>query len=180
MLRGAVAGRYAEALYQIAVQENLVEQLETELLAVNNVFNESGPLKKLINHPRITAEEKKEVLVNIFKDQISEIMMNFLSFVVDRQRELYLADMTEYFIGLANKARNISDVQVVSAIELTEEEKKELNAAMSKSTGKKVKLTYAVEQGLLGGLMVRIGDKVIDGSVRTRLEDMREHLKQIS
>ncbi len=180
MLRGAVAGRYAEALYEIAVRENLVNQLEAELLGVNSVLNETEALKKVITHPRITATEKKEVLANLFKDQISEIMMNFLGFVLDRQREPFLADITEYFTGLANKARNVSDVQVTSAVELTEEEKNKMNAAMAKSTGKKVKLTYNVDQELLGGVVVRIGDKVIDGSVRTRLQTLREHLRQIS
>jgi len=180
MLRGAVAGRYAEALYEIAVRENLVDQIETELLAVNSVLNESEQLKKVIFHPQITANEKKEVLANLFKDQISEIMMNFLGFMVDRQRETFLADVTEYFTGLANKARNMSDVLVTSAVELTEEEKKNMYAAMAKSTGKKVKLTYNVDQALLGGVVVRVGDKVIDGSVRTRLQTLREHLRQIS
>ncbi|KAF1086023.1 ATP synthase subunit delta [Sporotomaculum syntrophicum] len=180
MLRGAVAGRYAEALYEIAVRENLVDQLESELLAVNKVLNESEPLKKVVLHPRITANEKKEVLASLFKDHISEIMMSFLGFVLDRQRELFLADIAEYFTGLANKARNISDIQVTSAVELTEEEKKNMDAAMAKSTGKKVKLTFNVDQELLGGVVVRVGDKVIDGSVRTRLQTLREHLRQIS
>ncbi len=180
MLRGAVAGRYAEALYEIAVQGNLVDQLESELLAVNNVLNESEPLKKVIIHPQITANEKKEVLANLFKGHISEIMMNFLGFVLDRQREPFLADITEYFTGLANKARNVSDVQVTSAVELTEEEKENMVAAMAKNTGKKVKLTYNIDQELLGGVVVRFGDKVIDGSVRTRLQTLREHLRQIS
>lgn len=120
------------------------------------------------------------MLANLFKDRISEITMNFLGFVVDRQREAYLADITEYFTGLANKARNISDVQVTSAVELTKEEKKNMAAAMAKSTGKKVRLTYNVDKKLLGGVVVRIGDKVIDGSVRTRLQTLREHLRQIS
>lgn len=180
MLRGAVAGRYAEALYEIAVREKLVDKLESELQAVVGVLKESDQLKKVLFHPRITAAEKKEVLANIYKDRISEIAMDFLSFVIDRQREIYLNDITEYFVGLANKARNVSDVNVTSAVELTEEEKKNLTAAMAGCTGKKVKLSYDVEPGLLGGVVVRFGDKVIDGSVRTRLQTLREHLRQIS
>jgi F-type H+-transporting ATPase subunit delta len=180
MLRGAVAGRYAEALYEIALKENLVDQLEAELKAVVDVFNKSEQLKKVLFHPRITAAEKKEVLASLFKDQISEIALDFLGLVVDRQREIYIADITAYFTGLANKARNISDVQVTSAVELTKEEKKKLAAAMAKSTGKKVRLSFDVDQGLLGGVVVRAGDKVIDGSVRTRLQTLREQLRQIS
>jgi len=180
MLKGAVAGRYAEALYDIAARENKIDQLEEELLAVNQLLSESEPFRKIINHPRITANEKKEVLANLFKGHISVIMLSFLGYVLDRQRELFLPDMTAYFTGLANKARNVCDVQVVSAVELTGEEKKNLESAMAKSTGKKVKLDFSVEQELLGGVVVRVGDKIIDGSVRYRLQALREHLRQIS
>jgi F-type H+-transporting ATPase subunit delta len=180
MLAGAVAGRYAEALYQIAVQDNIVDQLESELKAVDSVLAESEPLRKIILHPRISANEKKEVLASLFQDRISEVALNFLGFVMDCQREAFLVDITEYFTGMANKARNISDIQVTSAVELTEQEKTNMAAAMAKCTGTKVKLAYDVEQELLGGVVVRIGDKVIDGSVRTRLQTLREHLRQIS
>jgi len=180
MLKGAVAGRYAEALYEIAVKEKLVDQLEEELTAVVGVFNSSEQLNKILLHPRITAAEKREVLDNLFKERISEVAMSFLGLLVERHREMYLSDITEYFTGLANKARNISDVNVTSAVELTSEEKKRLDATMAKCTGKKVKLSYKVDQSLLGGLLVRVGDKVIDGSVRTRLATLREHLRQIS
>jgi F-type H+-transporting ATPase subunit delta len=180
MLNGAVAGRYAEALYQIAVQEKLVDQLESELKTVQSVLESSEPLRKIILHPHISANEKKEVLASLFQDHISEVALNFLGFVMDCQREAFLVDITEYFTGLANKARNISDIQVTSAVELTEQEKTNMAAAMAKCTGKKVKLAYDVEQALLGGVVVRIGDKVIDGSVRTRLQTLGEHLRQIS
>lgn len=180
MLRGAVAGRYAEALYEIAVKENLVDGLEKELQTVVGVINQSEQLKKILFHPRITAADKKEVLASLLKDHVSEITMNFIGFVVDRQREMYIEDITEYFVGLANKARNITDVKVTSAVEMTKEEKKALASAMAKCTGKRVKLTFNVDPGLLGGVVVRVGDKVIDGSVRARLQTLREHLRQIS
>jgi len=180
MLKGAVAGRYAEALYDIGVRENNIDQLEEELLAVYQVLKESEPFRKIINHPRITADEKKEVLANLFKGRISVIMLSFLGYVLDRQREFYLPDMTERFTGLANKARNICDIQVTSAVELTSEEKENLGNAMAKSTGKKVRLDFNVDQELLGGVIVRVGDKIIDGSVRYRLQALHEHLRQIS
>lgn len=180
MLKGAVAGRYAEALYEIAVQNKLVDQLEEELKAVVGVLEESVQLKKILFHPRITADQKKEVLKGLFEGRISEVAMNFLGILVERQRENYLADITAYFTDLANKARNISDVKVTSAVELTDDEKKRLADAMAKCTGKKVRLSYDVDPKLLGGVVVRVGDKVIDSSVLARLQTLREHLRQIS
>jgi len=180
MLKGAVAGRYAEALYDIALENKLVDQLEEELQAVVRVLDETVQMKKILFHPRITAAQKKEVLAGLFAGRISGVALNFLNMLVDRQREIYLADITGYFTGLANKGRNISDVKVTSAVELTDGEKKNLAAAMAKCTGKQVRLSYDVDPKLLGGVVVRFGDKVIDGSVIARLNTLREHLRQIS
>ncbi len=180
MLKGAVAGRYAEALYEIALENKLVDKVEQELKTVVGVLEQSNQLKKVLFHPRITADQKKEVLASLFEGRVSEVTMNFLAILVERQREMYLADITDYFVELANKARNICDVHVTSAVELTGDEKKRLAAAMAKCTGKKVRLSYKVDPKLLGGVVVRVGDKVIDGSVVARLQTLREHLRQIS
>lgn len=180
MLKGAVAGRYAEALYEIAVETKLVDQLEKELTAVVEIINGSDELKRVLFHPRIAAAEKKEVLDSLFKKHVSEITMHFLGLLVERNRELYLADITGYYTSLANKARGITDVEVTSAVDLTKEEKKRLTKAMEQCTGKQVRLSYKTDAGLLGGVVVRVGDKVIDGSVRTRLQALREQLREIS
>lgn len=180
MLKGAVAGRYAEALYEIAVEKNMVDKLEEELRAVVNLLEEEPGLKKVLFHPRITAAEKKDVLKALLEDRISPVAMNFLCLVIDRQRETYLADIVEVFVDYANKARNIADVEVTSAVELGKDERKRLVKALGKMTGKEVRVNYSVDPSLIGGVVVRIGDKVIDGSIKTRLESMKEHLLQIS
>jgi len=180
MLKGAVAGRYAEALYEVAVANDLVGKLEEELRAVVNLLNGEPNLKKVLYHPRITATEKKDVLKAVLEDKISQVAMNFLCLVVDRQREIYLADMVEVFVDYANRARNISHVEVASAIELSKDDQKRLVEALSKMTGKEVRVSYSVDPSLIGGVVARIGDKIIDGSVKSRLESLREHLRQIS
>ncbi|MCL2336808.1 MAG: ATP synthase F1 subunit delta [Firmicutes bacterium] len=180
MLKGAVAARYAGALYDIALENKMVDQLEEELQAVVRILDENAPMKKILFHPRITAAQKQEVLAELFGGRISEVALNFLNMLVNRQREMFLADIIAYFTGLANQGRNISDVTVTSAVELTDEEKKNLAAAMAKYTGKQVRLSYNIDRQLLGGVVVRFGDKVIDGSVTARLNTLREHLKQIS
>ncbi|MTI83593.1 MAG: ATP synthase F1 subunit delta [Firmicutes bacterium] len=180
MLKGAVAGRYAEALYEIAVANEVVDKTEEELRAVVNLLEEEPDLKKVLYHPRITATQKKDVLKAVLEDKISQVAMNFLCLIVDRQREVYLASMLEVFVDYANRARNISDVEVTSAIELSKEDQKRLINVLGKVTGKEVRVSYSVDPSLIGGVVARIGDKVIDGSVKSRLESLREHLRQIS
>ncbi len=180
MLRGAVAGRYAQALYDLAEAQGLVDQVEQELMAVNQVIADSREFQKVLYHPRITAQEKKNVLKSIFAGKVSPVTENFLFLLVDRHREAFLNDIVAQFSALADRARNIVQAEVTSAIELTKEEKKKLGEVLNKITGKKVQTAYSVDPALIGGVVVRIGDRVIDGSLRTRLATLREHLRQIS
>ncbi|MCL5056410.1 MAG: F0F1 ATP synthase subunit delta [Actinobacteria bacterium] len=180
MLKGAVGSRYAEALYAIAEREKSVDAIEQELIAVDAIVRENRDLQKLLYHPRITSGDKKSLLSELLSGKISVVTLEFLNLLVDRQREQFLSDIVEYYINLANKARNVTEAKVASAIDLTAEEQKELAALLDRITGKKVETSFKVDPSLIGGVVVRIGDRVIDGSIRTRLATMREYLRQIS
>jgi len=180
MLKGAVAGRYAEALYEIAVRDDIVDSLEKELKAVVESVEISPELKKVLYHPRISAGEKKEVIKSLFAERLSQVTVSFLSMVIDRQRESFLGDMVAAFVELANQARNITDIHVTSATELTAKQKKMMSDNLCRVTGRKVQITYSVDPSLVGGVVARVGDKVIDGSIKTRLASLKEHLRQIS
>lgn len=180
MLRGAVGGRYAEALYELAKRDNQVDAVEQELKSVNELIQGNRDLQKVLYHPRITAEEKKALLQEMLEGKVSVVTFEFLKLLVDRQREQFLSDIVEYFVNMANADRNITAAQITSAIGLTDDEKKKLGAVLGKITGKKVVTSYSVDPSLIGGVVVRIGDRVIDGSIRTRLAALREHLRLIS
>ncbi|MFZ5634699.1 MAG: F0F1 ATP synthase subunit delta [Bacillota bacterium] len=180
MLRGAVGARYAEALYEIAGREKAVDAIEQELQAVDALVRENRDLQKILYHPRITPEDKKSLLSELLSGKVSDLTMEFLKLLVDRQREQFLSDIVTYYVNLANKARNVTEARVSSAVELTGEEKKNLAELLNRLTGMKVETSYTVDPSLIGGVVVRIGDRVIDGSVRTRLATLREHLRQIS
>lgn len=180
MLKGAVSGRYAEALYEIAAAAGTVDQVEAELKAVNQIIAGSPEFQKVLFHPRITAAEKKDFLKSLFAGKLSETTDNFLFLLVDKQREAFIGDITAVFTELANRARHVVKAEVTSAVELNKDEKKKLGDMLNKLTDSKVETAFAVDPALLGGVVVRIGDRVIDGSLRARLANMREHLRQIS
>ena len=186
-MRGPVAGRYAAALYEIALekkdlpeQENMVDVVEGELKEDEKVIEENSGLNKMLYNPQITPAAKKETLVKLFEGRISKVTGNFLALLVDRRRETYYADIVAEYIALANAGRNIIAAQITSAVALNEKEKAELNQIMSKLAGKKVQTSFTVDPSIIGGVVVRMGDKIIDGSVKTRLAAMRESLKAIS
>lgn len=179
MLKGAVGSRYAEALFEIARAQNKIDELEEELRSVNSVVAASRELQKVLYHPQIAPEEKKGILKAIFEGKVSATTVNFLYLLVDHKREAFLKDIVTFFTSLADRARNVVQVQVTSAVELTAEEKGKLKETLEKATRKNVRAEYSVDPSLIGGVVVRIGDRVIDGSVKTRLAGMREHLRQI-
>jgi F-type H+-transporting ATPase subunit delta len=186
-MRGPVAGRYAQALFDIASEEktlpkykSMVDRIEEELKAVKDILDQNVELQRLLYHPQITAAAKKELLDQLFKGKISEVTGNFLALLVDRRRETYFNDIVEEFVALANAQRGIMEAKVTTAVELNDTEKGELSSIMARLTGKKVQTSYAVDPSIIGGVIVRMGDKIIDGSIKTRLSTMKDRLKAIS
>ncbi|HPZ42713.1 MAG TPA: F0F1 ATP synthase subunit delta [Bacillota bacterium] len=181
MRGGPVAGRYAAALYDIASEKkNMVDKVESELKAIKGVIEDNPDLQRLLYHPQITPAAKKDLLEKLFKGKISDVTSNFLALLVDRRRETYLLDIMAEFIALANAGRNIITAQVTTAVELNDQEKGELNRVLARLTGKKIQASYDVDPSLIGGVVVRMGDKFIDGSIKTKLAALKERLKAIS
>lgn len=180
MIRGAVAGRYAEALFEIASSQNQVDLIEQELRALEAIFQENADLQQILYHPQITTADKKDLLSSIFTGKISVVTGNFLALLVDRRRETFFGDIVAEYVNLANAGRNIVTAQVVSAVELNDGERDKLDQTLTRLTGKKVQTSYTVDPSLIGGVVVRIGDKIIDGSIKTRLATLKERLKSIS
>jgi F-type H+-transporting ATPase subunit delta len=186
-MRGPVARRYAHALFDLAFEKDtasnkksLVDIIESELLEIRTILNNNIELQKVLYHPQIVAAEKKDLLDQLFKGKISEVTSNFLALLVDRRRENYLSDIVDEYVVLANESRGVVEAHVTSAVELKDEEKSELSSILARLTGKKVQTTYQVDPSIVGGVIVRIGDKIIDGSIKTRLTTLREQLKAIS
>ncbi|GAB6179324.1 ATP synthase F1 subunit delta [Desulfotomaculum defluvii] len=176
MLRGAVARRYAQALYEIAQGKNTLEAMEQELKGVAEAIEGTRELQKVLYHPQVLPGEKKNLLKAIFADKISTETLNFLGLVVDKRRENYIAGIAAEFFVLANEARGRVAAEVTTAVAIDEQQKQELIKVASRLAGKEVEPTFAVDPSLIGGVVVRIGSKVIDGSIKTRLATIKSRL----
>jgi len=180
MLKGAVAGRYSAALYELALNAKEVDRVEDELKAVVAAIKDNDVLQKILYHPQITAANKKDLLDQLFKGKVLPLTSNFLALLVDRRRENFLGDIVDEFIAQANKDRNIVEARVSTAVEMTDAEKGSMEKLLAKITGKKVQSVYSIDPSLIGGVLVHIGDKVIDGTIKARLATIRESLRKIS
>lgn len=178
MLENAIARRYASALFTLAQEQGKIDDFQKELESVIKTVESSPELAATLDNQLMEAYIKKDVVHQIFTGQVSDTTVDFLKVVLDKRREMYLKDIYNYFVAAANESRNLRDAEVVSARELTEADLAEVKAKLEKMTGKTIRLTSKVDQSIIGGLVVRIGDKIIDGSVTKRLELLKETLLQ--
>ncbi len=179
MLENAVARRYAQAFFAIA-QENDMDKLEEELKYVVDALDSNPEFKMVMDHQLVSPEDKKELVNSIFSKEISEITVNFLNVVIEKYRAAYIKDIYTEFVNYVNQTKNIADAYIKSAQPLNEEDMNLVKENLGKATGKNIRLFNDVDPNLVGGVVVRIGDKVMDGSVTRRLDVLKEQLMQIS
>ena len=176
----AVAKRYGQALFDLASEKNMLDQLEKELTQVLEVIEESHELKKILEQRLIRSETKQEIFRKVYSGTISPVTMNFLLLILHKRREMVLNQIVSQFLNLANEARGIVKAQVKSAAQLSFEQLEKLRESLEKITGKNILLESAVDERLIGGLVVKIGDRIIDGSISTKLKMLEKHLKSTS
>jgi F-type H+-transporting ATPase subunit delta len=174
-----VARRYAQALLQIAIEKDNIDFLEKELNDSLATINSDEHLKHIWFSDRILTEDKKQVFKELFGDKVSNIIVNLLMLLIDKNREAFLPDIFTEYKKQADVTRNIIDAEVRAAVALTDKDFNELTEKLSAMSGKKVRLHTVVDPSLIGGLVVKMGDKVIDGSVIKRLAIMKKNLSNI-
>lgn len=170
--------RYGEALGELASEHNLLDQVEEELLIVREVLESEPELRRILEDPKVSIEKKDGLVQELFGQRLSRISLNFLRLVVAKQREAYLSDMIDAYIAYANTKRGIVEVEVTTAAPLTQTQADVLIRKFSEMTGRKIRLMTKQDEAILGGVVARIGDLIMDGSVRTRLELLGESLKR--
>lgn len=177
MKNKAIARRYAQALFEIAQEREQIDSYETELDFLIEEIEASKNLQRVWINQEMITDEKKDIIKQIFGDRVSEIILNSLLVLIDKHRETILQDLVETYKQFADESRNIQDAEVLSAVKLTDKDFKELTEKLSVMTGKTIRLTEKIDPSIIGGLVVRVGDKVIDGSVIKRLGVMKKHMK---
>ncbi|MGI5911351.1 MAG: ATP synthase F1 subunit delta [Syntrophomonadaceae bacterium] len=179
MLNKSVARRYAEAFFNIARDNNKIDEFQQELEKIVVTIDEMDNLKEYFSHLLIPAKAKKEVATKIFSGQVSQMTLNFLFMVIDKRRESYINFIADEYKEMADESRNITKAELTAAREVPEDEIRFLAERLSAATGKIVQLDVQVNPALLGGIMIRIGDQIIDGTVAKRLQMLKAQLKQV-
>ncbi len=174
-----IARRYAKALQLIGKQDGQAELYREELNQFANLIAREKTLEQAICNPLYVSANRKKVLEKVIeKINLSKVMRSFLLLLFDKGRITYLSTINELYQKLADELKGISRASLVSAFELSSEAIERIRNSLSIMTKKEIVLEVEQDPRLIGGIVTKIGDLVLDGSIKTQLRNMRESLKR--
>lgn len=176
MASDPVVRGYAEALFQLARAEESVDRVEEELTRLKNGLESSAEVKEFLSNLQISPEGKKSALFQIFGEKISMLTFNWINLVIDQNRQRRLPNIIEAFFTLAQESREKITAEVITSFPLSEDLVQRLEKELSRASKKQVFLKPMVDESILGGVIVKIENKIIDGSVKHRLEEMKQEM----
>ncbi len=176
-----VSKTYGEALFELAVEEGKEDEFLAEVIALKEILDENPDFNKLMNHPKILKDEKLAVLNEVFSGRISEELKGFLHLVVSKDRYSEIDAILTYFVDEVKRLKGIGVAYVNTAITLNEAKKEEIKQRLlATTTYKEMEMHFSVDEDLIGGMIIRIGDRIVDSSVRSSLLEMRKQLLKIN
>ena len=180
-MMASMAGRYAAALFDLAKDEKQLPQVEADLVAFRALLDESADLRRLIRSPVISAEDQAKALDAVLaKAGVSPLTVNFFKLIARNRRLFAAADMIRDFRALVARERGEVSADVASAHPLTSDQLTALKDTLRLQIGKDVQVNTRVDPFLLGGLVVKVGSKMVDSSLRTKLNNLKVAMKGIA
>ncbi|KQU20173.1 F0F1 ATP synthase subunit delta [Peribacillus sp. FSL K6-1552] len=171
-----VAKRYAVALFQIAKEQNLINQLEEELRIVNEVFTNDNELLSFLAHPKMTKDAKSALIANAFAS-LSSSVQNTVMLMVERHRTDEVTAMAQEFIELANEENSVADATVYTVRPLTGSEMEAVSSSFAAKIGKRnLRITNITDTNILGGIKLQIGNRIYDGTISGKLGRLSKQL----
>ncbi len=175
-----VSATYGEALFELAKEENKVLALLEEVSTLRAILTENTEFGILMNNPKVSKDECVGILRNVFEDKISKELLGFLELLIHKGRYSEVLPILDFFIDRVKESERIGKAYVTTAVPLDEQKKSAIEARLLETTSyRKIEIEYAVDESLIGGMVIRIKDRVVDSSIRTKLEKMERMLSEI-
>ncbi len=179
MISSKISRRYAKALLSLGIEDGNYETYGRDLQEFTGFCSENEEFFQVISSRIFSVEDRKKVLENVLrKGELSNVINNFLRLLLDRNRISAMSGINEYYARLTDEISNITRAQVTTARPLDKDALDKLRAALGHITSKEVKMEISEDEDLIGGLMVKLGDLVLDGSVRAQLEGLKESIRR--
>jgi len=179
MVNLVLPSKYAEALFEIAKDAGITEKVREEIIVISKVFDANKKLKAIMNHPGISREEKKNMIRQIFGEQISKTTVNFMLFLIDKKRERLFEAICDVFVEKVEEEMGVRKITIETAYKLEPAEKDRLVRQLESAMKKKLKVDARVNAGMLGGIIIRERMKLIDASVIQFLNTLKSRLHNV-
>ncbi|WP_209123361.1 F0F1 ATP synthase subunit delta [Alkalihalobacillus sp. BA299] len=173
----AVANRYAVALFQLAKEKGILKQIGDELQLVKAVFEQTDTLSTVLEHPKVLQETKTEMIKRSFEQAVSEYVLNSLLIMVERKKGSLIIPFINKFQELAYEAQSVAEAKVYTVKPLSEEDKVQISKTFAKKVGvETLYIENIIDPKLIGGMKIRIGDRIYDGSIKRQLDRLERNL----
>jgi F-type H+-transporting ATPase subunit delta len=178
ILRG-IAKRYAVALFNAAVQQDIAEQVQEDLASVDDLMRANPDFRNYLLSPQVLTEDKKRLLVDTLADRSAGLLIKFLLLLVDKKRLEHTSQIAEAYTYLYEQLQGILEAKVVTAVPLDAELEQKTIEKLERETGKTIRLNKTVDPKIIGGMIVVLEDTVVDGSIRHQLDTMKKSLGEV-
>ena len=171
---------YGDALFEATKEANKLDVVYEEVQQLLVILKENAELQKMLESPKIIREDKENVIETVFRGRISDEIVELIKLMIAKGRVDSVEAVFQYFIGLVKEEKKIGIAYVTSAMEVTDKQKKEIEKKLLETTKyESFEMNYDVDESLIGGMVIRIGDRVVDSSIKTKLYDLAKNLRTI-
>ena len=175
-----ISKTYGDALFELAVEKDKVDVLLEEIEQLQEVLSKNVEFGSLMNHPKIIKEEKIQVAKEVFEGRVSEELLGFLIIIISKYRYKDIDAILDYFVAEVKRYKGIGVATVTTAVPLKEEQCKKIEQKLLDTTQyTKMEMHYHLDESLIGGMVVRIGDRVVDSSIKTKLSELQKELLKV-
>ncbi len=175
-----ISKTYGDALFELAVEEDKVDALLEEIEQLQKVLSENAEFGRLMNHPKVIKEEKIQVAKNVFEGRMSDELLGFLIIIISKDRYRDIDAILDYFIAEVKQYKGIGIATVTTAVPLRDEQCREVEKRLLDTTSyKTMEMNYMLDKSLIGGMVIRIGDRVVDSSIKTKLNELQKELLKV-
>lgn len=175
-----VQSTYAGALFDVARESDKLDDYFAEIKELRSLFQNEKEFSTILESPQIKVSEKRQVLDNVFKNKVSSEILNFLKILVDKRRIYFFTEICDEFEKMYNDYFGILVAKIFSAYELDSSEIQSLRIKLEETTGSKINIICKIDDSLIGGIKIVIGDKIIDQTALNKLKQLGASLKEIS
>ena len=171
---------YGDALFEAAREAGRMDEMFGEVQELQKLLLENVELQKMMENPKVIREDKENVIETVFRGRISDEIVELMKLMIAKGRYSNIESVFDYFIGLVKEEKKIGIAYVTTAVELTDGQKDEVVRRLLETTGyESFEMNYAVDASLIGGMVIRIGDRVVDSSIKTKLYELTKSLRKI-